>query len=91
MIGQTISFTVNTALPSGTVFGTQGYLPLNSLGCNCFLGVANGVVVGNPLSIPIPANPTLVGSVWSVQGYGFSGANCLGFLDLSDTVDFTIR
>ena len=90
-IGQTIDFVVNTPLPSGTVFGTPGYIPLLSLGCNCFLGVANGIVAGNPLSVTIPSDPTLVGSLWSVQGYGFSGANCLGFLDLSDTVDFTVR
>jgi hypothetical protein len=90
-IGQTISFTVNTPLPSGTVFGTPGVLPLNVLGCNCVLGAVNGVVVGSPLSVPIPSDPTLVGSFWSVQGFGFSGANCLGFLDLSDTVDFMVR
>jgi hypothetical protein len=29
--------------------------------------------------------------VFSVQGYGFSGANCFGFLDLSDTIDMTVR
>jgi hypothetical protein len=90
-IGQTISFQVNTALPSGTVFGGQGYTLLTALGCNCILGVSNGVVLGNPLSVLIPANVNLVGSFWSVQGFGFSGANCLGFLDLSDTVDFVVR
>ena len=90
-IGQTISFQVNTALPSGTVFGGQGYTLLTALGCNCILGVSNGVVLGSPLSVPIPANVNLVGTFWSVQGFGFSGANCLGFLDLSDTVDFVVR
>ena len=90
-IGQTISFQVNTALPSGTVFGGQGYTWLTALGCNCILGVSNGVVLGSSLSVAIPANVNLVGTAWSVQGFGFSGANCLGFLDLSDTVDFVVR
>lgn len=90
-IGDSVTFAANTALPSGIVFGTPGQQSLAALGCNCFLGVANTVLTGNPLTVPIPANLALVGQDFSVQGYGFSGANCLGFLDLSDTVDFTIR
>lgn len=90
-IGDSVSFVVNTPLPSGIVFGTPGYQSLVTLGCNCYLGVANTVLTGSPLTVPIPANLALVGQGFSVQGYGFSGANCLGFLDLSDTVDFTIR
>ena len=27
----------------------------------------------------------------AVQGWSFSGSQCLGMIDLSDTVDFTIR
>jgi hypothetical protein len=26
-----------------------------------------------------------------VQGYGFTGTNCLGLFDLTDTIDMTIR
>lgn len=90
-IGDSVTFTANTALPSGIVFGTPGYQWLGALGCNCALGVNNTVLTSNPLTVPIPANLALVGQGFSVQGYGFSGANCFGFLDLSDTVDFTIR
>ena len=35
--------------------------------------------------------PTFVGITLSVQGYAAVGTSCLGFLDLSDTIDFTIR
>ncbi len=91
VIGETATFTVNTALPSGTIFGTVGYQSLAALGCNCFLGVDGPIFAPNPLSIAIPSDVMLVGLVFSVQGYGFSGANCFGFLDLSDTIDMTIR
>ena len=88
---QRITVTVHTALPSGTVFGVQGTIGLSSLGCNCNLGVVGGVFAPNPLSIDVPSTPSLVGSVFSVQGYGYSGANCLGLFDLTDTIDFEIR
>ena len=90
VLGQTATFTVNTALPAGTIFGDPGFQSLAPL-CNCFLGVANPLVVGNPLPVTIPTNQTLVGLVFSVQGFGFSGSNCLGLFDLTDTIDMTIR
>jgi hypothetical protein len=90
-IGSNVRFDVITQAPSGTVFGTPGVIPLTSLGCNCYLGVANGIFAGNPLQFTIPGDPGLVGSVFSIQGFGFSGQNCLGLFDLSDTVDMTIR
>ncbi|MCU0867484.1 MAG: hypothetical protein MUC36_27190 [Planctomycetes bacterium] len=90
VLGQTATFTVNTVLPAGTIFGDPGVQSLAPL-CNCILGVANPVVVGNPLSITIPTNQGLVGQFFSVQGFGFSGSNCLGLFDLTDTIDMAIR
>jgi hypothetical protein len=33
----------------------------------------------------------MVGTTFSVQGFTITGSQCLGNVDLSDTVDFTIR
>ena len=92
-IGSTVSFSVGATF-GGTLFGTQGNQPLQQLlGCNCSLGVdLNGLIVaGNPLVFAIPPAPMLVGTIWSVQGFGVSGSNCLGLFDLTDTIDFFIR
>jgi hypothetical protein len=44
-----------------------------------------------PQTMTIPTNPTLVGLVFAVQGYGFGSGPCNpGGLRLSDTIDFTI-
>ena len=73
------------------MFGTPDSISLASLGCNCTLGLSGAIFAPNPLVINVPPAPALVASISSVQGYGFSGANCLGFLDLTDTIDFFIR
>ena len=89
--GQTATFTVGTTLPAGTIFGNPGFQSLLPLGCNCILGVADPLVLVNPLVLTIPNNPALAGLPFSVQGFGFSGTNCLGLFDLTDTIDMTIR
>lgn len=92
VVGSPVSFNVNTAAPAGTVFGEPGFQSLFPLGCtSCVLGVQNFVLLGGSLSFTIPANVNLVGLTYSVQGYGFTGTNCLGLFDLTDTIDMTIR
>lgn len=90
-VGGTVTITVQNGAFSGTVFGYPGFIPLGALGCNCVLGVNNGLLFGNPLVWTVPGNPAFVGTTLSVQGWTALGTNCLGFIDLSDTVDFTIR
>lgn len=91
VLGGTVTIFAGTFAPAGFVFGTPGATWLGPIGCNCTLGVDNGVVVGNPLVFTIPPNPVYVGFTLSAQAVGLVGTSCLGFLDLSDTVDFTIR
>lgn len=90
-VGGTVTITVANGNLSGTVFGYPGYIPLGALGCNCVLGVNYGILSGNPLVWTVPGNPVFIGTVLSVQGWTAVGTNCLGFIDLSDTVDFTVR
>jgi hypothetical protein len=91
VIGQTVTFTVGGGALSGTILGFPGFIPLNVLGCNCWQGVDQGLYLGNPLSWTVPNNPIYVGYTLSVQGWTIGGSQCLGFVDLSDTIDFTIR
>lgn len=91
VIGQTVTVTIGSAPFSGTILGVPGYIPLNALGCNCVQGVDQGIYLGNPLNWTVPNNPVYVGITLAVQGWSITGSQCLGFVDLSDTVDFTIR
>ena len=91
-VGSTLTFTVPHGALSGTVFGDPGSVPLLPFfGCNCTLGVSTGYFMGNPLVFTIPPDPSFVGTVLAVQGWTALGSTCLGFLDLSDTVQFVVR
>ena len=92
-VGNSVTISVPDTGVSGTVFGFPGYIPLAGVlaNCNCILGVQNGILSSNPLTFAIPNNAVFVGTTLSVQGYSAGGTSCLSILDLSDTVDFTIR
>lgn len=92
-LGNTVTFTLATAWWqwfSGFVFG---FPTLAGLGvCPCNLGVTSVANVGGPVhSWAIPRDPNLVGVTLSIQGFAINGSACLGSIDLSDTIDFTIR
>ncbi|MBL9077824.1 MAG: hypothetical protein JNL08_09990 [Planctomycetes bacterium] len=92
VLGQTVTITVANGAASGTVAGFPLTLPLQPiLGCNCILGVNYIGFFGNPFSYTIPNDPLMVGTIFSVQGFTVLGSSCLGSLDFSDTIDFTIR
>ncbi len=92
VIGQTMQVSVANGALSGTFAGFPGGASLQlALGCNCFTGVDSGNFFGNPFVWTIPQDPLLVGSSFSIQGYTAAGSSCLGFIDFSDTVDFTIH
>jgi hypothetical protein len=92
-IGGQVTISVPHTGASGMVLGTPGFIPLSGLlpNCNCLLGVANGILTSNPLVFNIPPNSAFVGLYLSAQGYSAGGTSCMSFLDLSNTVDFTIR
>ena len=90
-LGGSITATIGSAPFSGTILGVPGMIPLNVLGCACWQGVDQGIYLSNPLVWNVPNNAAYVGIVLSVQGWSITGTQCLGFVDLSDTVDFTIR
>jgi len=39
----------------------------------------------------VPNNPQFVGIPLAVQGFTIVGSQCLGFVDLSDALNFVIR
>ena len=90
VIGQTVTVAVGGAGFSGTILGFPAHVPFNA-GCNCWLGVDPSVTFGNPLVWTVPNNPAYVGLALAVQGWSFAGSQCLGTIDISDTVDFTVR
>jgi hypothetical protein len=91
-VGNTVTISVPNTVFSGTVFGTPGLISLSGVfaNCNCILGVQNGILSSNPLTFQIPSNASFVGTTLSVQGYS-AGSSCMSFLELSNTVDFTVR
>ena len=90
-LGNPVTFTVGNGALSGTILGFPGSIPLNVLGCNCTQGVVNGLYLSNPLVWTIPPDSAYIGITLSVEGWTVAGSQCLGFVDLSDTIDFTIR
>ncbi|MCA8963433.1 MAG: hypothetical protein KDC48_01025 [Planctomycetes bacterium] len=91
VLGQTVRIDVGSSGITGTLLGFPGQIPINA-GCNCWLGVTQGITfVGNQLQWLVPTNAAYVGLPLAVQGWSFSGSQCLGTIDISDTVDFTIR
>ncbi len=89
-IGQTVTVTVGGSGFRGTLLGFPAHVPFNA-GCSCWFGVDPSITYGNPFVWTVPNNPAYVGLPLAVQGWSFSGSQCLGMIDLSDTVDFTIR
>jgi hypothetical protein len=92
VLGQPVTFQVAPGPLAAVHIGTPGYLPLNALGCNCVQGV-NPVIATfvSPWTWNIPNTMSAVGLTFSAQGFHITGSQCLGFIDLSDTIDFTIR
>lgn len=91
VVGQSVNFQFGGTL-AGSVLGLPGYVPLNAYGCNCVLGVNQvGSFFGNTLTWNVPNSAAYVGLTLSVQGFTLAGTHCLGSIDLSDTIDFTIR
>ena len=83
--------TIGNGPASAVIFGVPGYIPLNSLGCNCVQGVDQQIYMNNPLTWTVPNNPAFVGIALAVQGFTIVGSQCLGIFDLSDALQFTVR
>ncbi|HEX5051322.1 MAG TPA: hypothetical protein VFZ65_06090, partial [Planctomycetota bacterium] len=91
VIGQTLTFDVQPGPLAAVHIGTPTFIPLNALGCNCWQGVDPIATFIAPWVWSIPSLPAAVGLALSAQGFHITGTQCLGFIDLSDTIDFTIR
>ena len=87
--GATLRFTLTGGGVMGTMLGVPGNISLAPI-CNCTLGVQNAVHLPNPLVLPIPITPGILGVTLAVQGYGTGGTACLSTLTFSHTIDFTI-
>ena len=91
MLGQTLDFNVAPGPLAAVHIGVPDFIPLNALGCNCVQGVNPIVTYVAPWSWTIPNITAAVGLSLSAQGFHITGTQCLGFIDVSNTVDFTIR
>jgi hypothetical protein len=91
-LGSDISFSLTTSSSfSGFAFGFPAAMPLGV--CACLLGVDSLAIVPGPIyGWRVPSNPTLVNTfTLSIQGFAFGGTACLGAIDLSNTLDFSIH
>ncbi|MBK8097462.1 MAG: hypothetical protein IPK26_10160 [Planctomycetes bacterium] len=91
VIGGELWFDMPTDAFSGFMVGTPADLQIPV--CNCRVGVVDANMVANPYVTILPSEPTLVGAMFSTQGYiiGSRSSTCLGVIDLSYTIDITIR
>lgn len=93
VLGGSLTFTA--ALPGEFVvvlIGATATAPLPGCG-TCVLGVANTAAFASPAAVQIPTELTLIGAQLAAQGLALTFANpqCFGYLQLSDTIDFTIQ
>ncbi|HLQ39147.1 MAG TPA: hypothetical protein VK348_15160, partial [Planctomycetota bacterium] len=90
-LGDTIAFALTNAQGlAGFVAGAPISQPLGFCP-GCTQGVSGSAVLGAQLSIPVPLNPAMVGSVIAFQGFDFGNGPCLGQIALSNTADVEVR
>jgi len=88
-LGQTIVLSAAGPGFTGIMFGFPGSAILG--GCGCLNGVAQAQTMPGNFAWAVPANPAYVGIPLAAQGFSLSGSACYGLLDVSNTLDFTIR
>ncbi|MBL8725022.1 MAG: hypothetical protein JNK49_13310 [Planctomycetes bacterium] len=88
-LGQSLAFTASGPGFTGILFGFPGSAILGP--CGCLNGVAQAQAMPGSFVWTIPAEPAYVGIALAVQGFALSGSACFGVLDVSNTLDFTIR
>lgn len=92
-LGGLVQFaTANLGSLQGFVAGQPVSIPIAACP-GCDQGASGAVWLGNLLSVAIPLDVGLVGATLAVQAFHFaaSGKPCLGQLEFSNTLDFTIR
>lgn len=92
-IGQQVHFLVDNGSPSSVLLFSEPdtiYLSL-FFGCNCILGVRSDFILAPSSTYwTIPNEVQFVGAQLSVQGANLVGSQCDGYIDLSDTRDFSL-
>lgn len=92
-IGSSIELGVGT--PGGVIgWGVGAPISAPIPGCSmCVLGTTAAVVlIGDTIDVTLPPNTALVGATFAFQAFRLDQTgNCFGSLDVSDTVDVTIR
>lgn len=92
-LGESFSVTVNHQTGIGIVVA-GGFANASIPGCSgCTLGVDGTAFTGSQLTVAVPANPALVGSVVSFQGARWDplGGSCLNMLAFTSTLDVVVK
>ena len=89
VIGDTLTFTT-PGTPQFAAFGVGTPISVLLPQCpGCVVGVDPIALVGRPYVLDIPHQTSLLDALVSVQAFGIGGT-CLGFLELSDTIDVRV-
>lgn len=89
ILGQQVNLSASGPGFTGILLGFPGSSLIGP--CGCLLGVSQGVTMPNPLYWPVPNNPLFVGLPLSAQAFSLSGSACYNTVDVSHTLDFTVR
>lgn len=75
----------------GWAVGAPASVPLPGCG-SCVVGTtAVALLVGPSLQVPVPYDGSIVGLPFAFQAFSLGQGSCLGSLELSNTIDVTIR
>jgi hypothetical protein len=88
-LGQSVTLSASGPGFTGMLFGLPGSSMIGP--CGCISGVSQPLTMPGSFTWSVPANASFVGLPLSAQGFSLSGSSCYGFLDVSNTVDFTIN
>lgn len=90
VLGNTFSVSLGTTFPVvGFLFGRPTAVPLTGI-CPCTIGVDGSILAGPTATFPVPLDVTLVGELFSIQGFTFQSGPCFSGVSFSNTIDIRI-
>lgn len=89
-LGNTFTVSMVTTYPLvGFLFGRPAWVPLTGI-CPCGIAVDGSIVAGSALPLTVPLDASIVGEVFSIQGFTLQSGPCFSGISFTNTIDVRI-